>query len=73
MWKIKICPGSRMNSCSGIIFQGTWLVFMNMEWEEFRHFCQASSSSRKTERLKRGAVKIANSDAITITSPPVIF
>lgn len=34
---------------------------------EVRDSRQASSSSRKTERLKRGAVKIATFDAITIT------
>lgn len=41
---------------------------------EVRDSHQASSSFRKTQRLKRGAVKIATFNVITITVfPTVIF
>lgn len=60
-----------MNSCSGIIFQGTWLVFMSMEWAEFRDFCKPAIH---LGRLRRGAVKVVNFDVITvIIFPAVIF
>ena len=57
-----------------IMFQGTSLVFVNRARTEFSDFCQASGSSRKIQRLRKGDVKILNFDSVTISSiPAVIF